>query len=70
MDTRTMEMAADIVFRMCRAHPEICPHNYEWTREQQMEGHIERHYECTICGDRQTRKIPITIVGHKEKTGD
>ena len=70
MDTRTMEMAADIVFRMCRAHPEICPHNYEWTREQQMEGHLERHYECTICGDKQTRKIPITFVVHKEKTGD
>lgn len=70
MDTRNLELAADIVFRMCRAHPEICPHNYEWVLEQETEGHLERHYECTICGNKQTRKIPITFVERKEEAGE
>ena len=31
MDLRQLEYAAEILFRMCREHPEICPHDYHWS---------------------------------------
>ena len=70
MYTRNLELLEDIVFGMCRAHPEICPHKYEWVLDREKEGYRERHYECSLCGDKKTRKIPITFSERKEKTGD
>ena len=54
MDMRQIEMAAEIVFIMCREHPEICPHMYQWTGSstKTIDGKkIEiNRYKCGICG--------------------
>lgn len=31
MDIARIEYAAEMFFRMCRAHPEVCPHDYHWS---------------------------------------
>lgn len=50
MDLRQVELAADILFRMCREHPEICPHNYEWMGRRTLENGVkETRYVCTLC---------------------
>ena len=58
MDIRQMEMAAEIVFRMCREHPEICPHMYQWigSSTKTLDGkNIEIDtYKCGICGNEQS----------------
>lgn len=52
MDLRLLEYAAEIVFRMCREHPEICPHHYEWIMTRTLEnGEQESHYVCKLCGN-------------------
>lgn len=52
MDLCYIEKAADIVFRMCQQHPEICPHDYSWIKTRTLEnGKEERHYRCGLCGD-------------------
>lgn len=30
MDIQYVEFAAELFFKMCREHPEICPHDYHW----------------------------------------
>lgn len=58
MDIRQMEMATELVFRMCQEHPEICPHIYQWTRSstETIDGKkIETStYKCGICGHEMT----------------
>lgn len=53
MDLDDIELAANIVFRMCKEHPEICPHYYEgraiWSGENS-DGKWEMHYVCELCG--------------------
>ena len=57
MDIHTLEYAAEILFRMCREHPEICPHDYSWyySRESKEEGKLENHYTCRLCGREDVR---------------
>ena len=57
MDLRQLELAADIVFRMCREHPDICPHNYIWEGStiDHNTGYKEVRYKCSICGDIYTK---------------
>ena len=31
MNISQIEYAAEMFFRMCKAHPEICPHDYCWS---------------------------------------
>ena len=51
MDLHMLEYAAEIVFRMCREHPEICPHDYSWykTTPSDEDGKRLKHYKCGIC---------------------
>lgn len=57
MDLRMLERAAMIVFEMCRQHPEICPHDYEWywTSAPDENGNRTEHYTCNLCGDEYER---------------
>lgn len=48
MDLKMLERAAMIVFEMCRQHPELCPHDYDWVSTNLNTG-IKR-YRCNICG--------------------
>lgn len=52
MNLQMLEQAAMIVFEMCRQHPEICPHNYQWylTNTDNKDGKRVKHYKCSLCG--------------------
>ena len=56
MDLYTLEKAAMIVFEMCRQHPEICPHDYEWycTRTNE-DGEYVEYYRCNLCDSEYQR---------------
>lgn len=57
VDNYYIEFAAKKFFEMCLKHPEICPHEYMWTRtENTKENKIKKHYVCTLC---QTEKCEI-----------
>lgn len=53
MDLSMLEKAAEIVFKMCREHPEICPHDYHWrsTTTDKETGKRISCYHCQLCGD-------------------
>ena len=52
MDLRYIEKAADVIFRMCREHPEICPHDYSWRCTKALDnGKEEVHFVCQLCGN-------------------
>ena len=57
MDVYMLEYAAEILFRMCREHPEICPHDYRWSYSMKSteEGKLESHYTCSLCGREDVR---------------
>ena len=57
MDVHMLEYAAEILFRMCREHPEICPHDYNWSGSMKSteEGKLENHYTCCLCGREDVR---------------
>ena len=54
MDIRKIEQAAEIVFRMCRDNPELCPHDFEWigssTKYIADYSKTIHTYRCNICG--------------------
>lgn len=53
MDIQTVEKTVMLFHEMCRMHPEICPHDYEWkwSRKTGNNNELEEcHYACTICG--------------------
>lgn len=51
MNTRDIEIAAQMFFAMCIEHPELCPHLYEWKWTKHLDGgREERHYKCQVCG--------------------
>ena len=51
MDLQYIETAAETIFRMCRAHPEICPHDFRWVRTKTLgNGKEEVHFVCQLCG--------------------
>lgn len=52
MNLYVLEKAANIVFAMCRQHPELCPHDWEWVSTNMNTG-VER-YRCNICGKEKT----------------
>lgn len=58
MDLDSLELAANVVFEMCRQHPELCPHHYEWKASIQREdGTKLEYYRCRICGDIHTTGV-------------
>lgn len=55
MELNHLELAAEIVFELCRQHPELCPHHYEWTSSiQRKDGTTLKRYKCQICGNECT----------------
>ena len=57
MDVHMLEYAAEILFRICREHPEICPHDYSWSCSMKSTegGKLENHYTCRLCGREDVR---------------
>lgn len=57
MDINSLELAANIVFKMCREHPELCPHDSQFTHSvQHKDGSVTKYYACQICGREFTYK--------------
>lgn len=54
MDLDDIKLAADIVFRICKEHPEICPHYYNEHKPKfhgtNADGKWEHRYICELCG--------------------
>lgn len=54
MDLDDIKLVADIVFRMCKEHPEICPHYYNEDKPDfsrfNSNDEWEVHYVCELCG--------------------
>ena len=57
MDLGQLEFAANLIFELCRQHPELCPHHYLLVAqvESVKDGIIEKRYVCDICGHEETR---------------
>ena len=55
MNLYMLEKAAHVIFAMCREHPEICPHDYEWYWTQNKDGKYIEHYKCNLCGSEYER---------------
>lgn len=56
MDLHMLEHAAEVIFRMCREHPEICPHDYSWRTSTDLgNGKYEVEYVCSLCGNVMVR---------------
>lgn len=50
MELYDLEKAAVLFYAMCRNHPEICPHEFEFNWSQIIDDKKHIHYKCTICG--------------------
>lgn len=63
MELSMLERAARIVFEMCKMHPEICPHEYEWswTSAPDENGTRVEYYQCCLCGTefKRIKEIPF-----------
>jgi len=57
MDLQTLEYAATLFFDMCRAHPEVCPHDFCWesSKPSETEGKREVIYKCRLCGKEEIK---------------
>lgn len=58
MDIYHLEYAARMFFKMCQAHPEICPHDWEWRSSKLYENskQVEKEeYFCKLCGNTMYR---------------
>lgn len=55
MDTKDIELAVEKFFEMCKEHPEICPHDYEFKSSGYNDDvKWEIHYVCKLCGNEKT----------------
>ena len=59
MDIHALEYAAQVVFSICREHPEICPHDYEWEWSQTKDDIEKKHYKCRLCGAEIVKEVNI-----------
>lgn len=52
MDIMQIQYVAECFFKMCREHPEICPHDWEWNWTTALDENGKRveHYTCRLCG--------------------
>lgn len=61
MDLNSLELAANVIFELCRQHPELCPHHYEWMSSIKREDKTTiEHYKCRICGYKNTKVVVNT----------
>ena len=56
MELHEIEYAAQIVFDMCKNHPEICPHHWQLIEKELSKDKITYRYRCHIC-DSTTSKV-------------
>lgn len=56
MNLYQLEYVAQILFKMLENHPEICPHDYEWTGSLTKDGIEIESCRCQICGKTITKE--------------
>ena len=62
MDIAQIEYAAQMFFRMCKEHPEVCPHDYHWsgtTVDRASNVEIKK-YICGLCGKELKERIKLS----------
>lgn len=59
MDIKQIEFAVEKFYEMCRAHPEICPHDYHWagSTTNKITKECTERYICGLCGDLQRKTV-------------
>ena len=58
MSVSELEQAAEMFFRMCREHPELCPHDYHQTVTERVKDRYRNiHYVCSVCGHELIRTV-------------
>ena len=69
MDIQYVEFAAELFFKMCREHPEICPHDYHWITKKDnvrkgrnkpilqfdLDGNLIREWDCASDVGKEAR---------------
>ena len=57
MHRQELERAANVIFRLCREHPELCPHDFRWhhSKPSEVEGKTEHTFVCDLCGREDIR---------------
>ena len=50
MLTSDLDRAAMLIFRLCHNHPELCPHEMEWSHDYTKDGVKHVCFKCRICG--------------------
>lgn len=51
MNLEDLEKAANLIFDLCKNHPDLCPHDWKVTSITGIDtGKEVRHYKCSICG--------------------
>lgn len=61
MDLNSLELAANVIFELCRQHPELCPHHYGWMSSiKRGDKTTIEHYKCRICGCENTKVVVDT----------
>lgn len=66
MHLQELEYAAQVVFAMCRQHPELCPHDFTLNSVEESENTKVEHYECVLCGIEATREVGDTEENQEE----
>ena len=61
MDLYFLEKSAQMFFKMCENHPELCPHDFVWclsVTKKDESGKLYKfeHYKCNICGKEEIKK--------------
>lgn len=61
MDIKQIDKAAEIIFRLCSNHPELCPHDWEWHRTSfnKEKDVMVQEFNCRICGSRRKEESPV-----------
>lgn len=47
MDIHQLEFCADLIYRLCKNNPDLCPHDFCWNRTDKTG---RKEYECSVCG--------------------
>lgn len=55
MDIHQLEYAANMFFKMCREHPEVCPHDWKWCETNYV--NRKHTYRCNLCGQESFREV-------------
>lgn len=58
MDIHSLEYAAQMFFRFCEQHPDLCPHDWRWAWSRtDSETTKTSGYKCGLCGSEKAIQL-------------